>query len=493
MTTSRQPKGGFYIGVTCPGCGGGLELQEDFFVLKCSHCGSVLRVVMPETPPAYIIEVKKKKREIRFKVDRYLKENGRPLTQSDFTFEKIYYPYWKVDGIRLKIPPANINKVQARNVVSMLTSQLDYTTVSQVGRAVGSFLTESPETSGVNTNDLSVNLVPYRSNQTAGPEIEGIPYSIGLRTEYVRMIPYRQENIDEEFEYVPVTKPWEDVLAHISGAKTPKGVEFADADYLPGSNVIRPKGSVVYFPYFLCSSGRRRIIVDGLNGRVVHESDLAGEESPSWPDPHLQFGELEVILHRCPDCGIDLPSTPSQVYICRNCQTVVSLNKDTTLDHGIFSSGRQPHSGDPMFPFWVFRLHRKTVGQIAKVATVGPPPDKLVIPAFRISNFKVMRRLTQRMTAAFARFPSEAVEEFDRNFRPVDLSLTEAVALAEICLYCEKAGRNPEFSIESVKINPRKIELFYAPFHSRNYFYVDSVIEAVTFAKNSIAGFNSVR
>jgi len=486
MTMNRQPKGGFYIGVTCPACGGKLELQEDFFVLICSHCGSVLRVVMPDTPPAYIIETKKQKREIRFRVDRHLKESGRPLTQSDFTLESIYYPYWKVDAIRLKTPPIHQNKVESRHVVNMLTTQLDYTGVTQVGRAIGSFLNESSENSGVDTDDLTVNLVPYRSNQTAGPYIDGVPYSIGMRTDYMRLSPYRQENIDEAFEYIPVTKSWDDVLAQVRGGKRPKGVEFANADYLPGANIIQPRGSVVYFPYFFCRSGGRQYIVDGLNARVVHESEIREDDLPEQPDPQLKFGELDVILHRCPNCGVDLPSTQSRVYICKNCQTVVSLDKDSFLEQGIFSSGQQQNSPDPMFPFWVFKLNRKTVQKIAKTATVGPAPDKLVVPAFRIANFKVMRRLTQRMTAAFSRFPSEAVEVFDKTFHPVDISLPEAITLAEICLFCEKVGRNPELRPDQVKINPAEVQLFYASFHAENYFYVDSAINTVTFARNAV-------
>ena len=56
QTTPKINKGGYSIGVTCPGCGGKLKLDQDFFVLPCKHCGSVLRVQMPEVPPAFMVK-----------------------------------------------------------------------------------------------------------------------------------------------------------------------------------------------------------------------------------------------------------------------------------------------------------------------------------------------------------------------------------------------------------------------------------------------------
>ena len=82
MTTTRN-KSGFYIGVTCPGCGGELEIESNFFTLTCEYCGSVLRIKMPDTPPAYLIKGRLDKREIRFGIDRYLKKQNLPLTDAN--------------------------------------------------------------------------------------------------------------------------------------------------------------------------------------------------------------------------------------------------------------------------------------------------------------------------------------------------------------------------------------------------------------------------
>ncbi|MFQ5584640.1 MAG: hypothetical protein ACE5GL_09420, partial [Calditrichia bacterium] len=89
---TRNRKSGFFIGVTCPDCGGELELEENFFVTRCCHCDSVHRIVMPDIPMVYLIPAKISKREARFSIDRYLKKKSLPLTSSNFQLKRLYYP-----------------------------------------------------------------------------------------------------------------------------------------------------------------------------------------------------------------------------------------------------------------------------------------------------------------------------------------------------------------------------------------------------------------
>ncbi len=486
MATNR-PKGGFYIDVTCPGCGGRLDLQEDFFVLQCSHCGSILRVIMPDTPPAYIIKSDKPKREIRFRVDRHLKDQGLPLTQSDFSLKKIYYPYWKVDALEVKTRGESLSRIETKKTINILTTEINTIGIGQVGQVVKACVSGGVDEPKYQSSDLSVNLVPFHVNQIAGPVVDGVPYSIGMRTAYMKMTPYTDEDIDDQSDFIPVMKQWTEVLDQLSGRLAAEGMRYADPNYVPGRRLVQATGSIVYFPYFICNTGSQKILIDGINGRVVHETKLRGDEQPTqYADPHIEFGKLTVDFHRCPTCGIDLPLTQSHIYICHNCHSVISLEKNNPMDDGVYYSPGNHSRHDPLFPFWVFKLHKKTVAKIAKMAVPGQAPDRIVVPAFRIANFKVLRRLTQRITAAFPQFDRELVETFSKDFQSVDISLPEAITHAEMCLFCEKAVKQPNLSPDKVKINPRSVELLYAPFHEENYFYVDSVINAVTFAKNTI-------
>ena len=98
-----KKKAGYYIAVGCPGCGGEQSIEENFFVTTCSHCGSVLRLVMPDRPPAYLMPSHLGERETRFSLDRFLKKESLPLTESGIAFKWLYYPFWKMDGLLLKV------------------------------------------------------------------------------------------------------------------------------------------------------------------------------------------------------------------------------------------------------------------------------------------------------------------------------------------------------------------------------------------------------
>jgi len=67
---------------------------------------------MPETPPAYLAPAKVSRREMRFKIDRYLKKRGLPLSDSTIDVKRLYYPYWKIDAILLKLR----NRIEEREV-----------------------------------------------------------------------------------------------------------------------------------------------------------------------------------------------------------------------------------------------------------------------------------------------------------------------------------------------------------------------------------------
>jgi len=58
---------------------------------------------MPDTPAAFMAQSGVADHEIRFHIDRYLKQNDLPLTGSTLQVKRLYYPYWKVDATVLKL------------------------------------------------------------------------------------------------------------------------------------------------------------------------------------------------------------------------------------------------------------------------------------------------------------------------------------------------------------------------------------------------------
>jgi hypothetical protein len=463
--TSSANKHGFYIGVSCPGCGGELELGADFFVLTCPHCASVLRVVMPDTPPAYLVKCRKAKSELRFIVDRHCKENSLPLTGSSPGIKPLYYPYWKVDAVVLKMR----------------------TTTYEVERDDEEQYSDESQEERTRTD---VNLSPYMVTLPAGYADDSIPFSLGVRADYVKMIPFSTENIDPEFDCPPVTTLWTDALSALDTTMS-KLNRLGETNFgLNGTRLFRPQGSIVYFPYFIVDSystkGQTRFIVDGVTGKVVTCSPAAvsSESASSESTPEVELGRLEVVLHRCSNCGEDLPDTQSCLYFCKNCKHIEHLDQNPLLaaESLVVHTG-STGSNDRYFPFWLFHVSEENSKRIKPMIGGIYSSDRLAIPAFKIRNFEAMFRLSKRISSAFPQLTSEVVSELSDGFEAVSVGLTEALTLAEIVLGREQTSRTMRLSRERFDFRPLEAQLCFVPFHPEQYFLVDSILGAVTFER----------
>jgi predicted RNA-binding Zn-ribbon protein involved in translation (DUF1610 family) len=475
MQTASQKKTGFYIGVTCPGCGGHLELDSDFFVLECTHCGSVLRLVMPDVPPAFLIRSKTDEREARFAIDRYLKENDLPLTGSSLAIKKLYYPYWKVDGILLKIR----NRVEQRSY----GGGPDYS-------GEGS----TPETVvDIPISDISI--APYMTTYQAGPALEGIDVSIGMRAGHVTALPYSEDTVEDDFDSIPVTQNSQAVLAR-AGKAASRLSNIALADF--GSNhteLLNPSISIVYFPYLIVESYDshpfRRFVVDAVSGRLVSPSgqyhppaatqdDHDDREPDDASAANMEFGSVGVEFHRCRTCGEDLPSEQSFIYLCANCQEITVLERVGFDVTSLKLAAGESHPDDILLPFWFFRMPEENVRRMPNFFGGIHKSDWMAVPGFKVPNFEALYRLAKRMSAAQFHMQLETVDEWDRRCRPIDMSLTQAAAFAGVVLYRESASKGVRPGGEHPVVQPLEARVCYIPFHLESYFYVDSILNAVS-------------
>lgn len=466
---ANRDKRGFFIGVSCPGCGGELELEENFFVLMCSHCGSALRIMMPDTPPAYMAQNRMPRREVRFHADRFLKKNSLPLTESGVQIKSLYYPYWKVGAVVLKTR----NKMIERFVADDNDPYSDGDSYEQ--------------------KRTEVSLSPYTVTLPAGYEFEGIPYSLGLRTEYLKVVPFARENMPDEFDSLPVLIAWPDALDKAKkSVQAMGGIDLADF----GKNrteLFHPVGSLVYFPYYIMESyvgGQfRRLVVDGVTGRVCnHMTELPqGEKAAPVEIPGIEFGQLAVEFHRCSNCGMDLPVEQSYVYICDNCHVLTMLEKHPFVTPEIeVAASREKNKSSKLLPFWAFKLSGRDAEKVQRLMGGIYASDRFVVPGFKVTHFEAAYRLAKRMSAAFPKLDIVPVEKLDARFLPVTVGPSEAEILSRAIVYREKVAKNPRCSLEEIDIQVEEARLFYAPFHSEHYFYVDSVVGAVTFEKSLV-------
>ncbi|MEW6015469.1 MAG: hypothetical protein AB1690_09110 [Candidatus Zixiibacteriota bacterium] len=459
-----KKKSGFYIGVTCPACGADLEIQENFFVLTCHHCGSAMRIAMPDTPPAFIIRSKFGPVEARFHLDRHCKQNNLPLISSGLSLQGIYYPYWKANAILLKIR----NRIEERPVASENDCEQERT---------------------VPVKKSEITLSPFSATFGAGHPDNVVPYSLGMRTDYLKMLPCSQENIEKEFRCLSVLKNWTEIENNLQ--KNINGISsVSQADF--GKNrteYFHPRGSLVYFPYYIAedeiAGNQTRFVIDGITGRATSGSMNDNEISQSASkDAVLDFGRLTVEPHRCTSCGIDLPKEESLVYFCRNCQRLILLEKNDLLKSCLYRTVNSNKKEGRFFPFWSFRLSDSQRKEMQILFGGIYQSEFLVVPAFRIANFEAMYRLSKRISSALPRIALQEIDNSSSDYGSVNVGPGEASALAEIIIYRERLSRFGPAQSPPPKFIPQEIFLFYAPFHVENYFYVDSVLNAVTFEKS---------
>ncbi len=468
-TTSGSPtaRTGFTIAVGCPGCGGELELQDDFFVLRCSHCTSALRITMPEQPPAYLVKGRKAQHEVRFAVDRHLKEHGEALTSLDLMFKRIYYPYWKVDAVLLK----------TRNKIDIVEQ------VNEDG-------TKSSLEPDREIRRTEVTLAPYAVTFPAANRMEGMPHSIGLRATYIKAEPFAEEKMQDGYRPLPVVVNWAE--ARDLTRKTVDNVGNIESPEF-GKNrteMFRPRGSIVYFPYWVVESyhggGFRRWVVDGVTGKVAGSVERI-EASDCDDDEHIEFGQLRIGLHRCGNCGHDLPAEQSYVYVCVHCGQVTRVEEHPLFGGNVLvTDGAKARAGDVLLPFWSMEMSADLAGKLKVLAGGVGKAGRLVVPAFRVTNFEGVYRLGRRMTTAQAAFTLREAAESDRGFAPVGVGPSEALVLARVMVARELVGQTATLAVPPAADAFTGMTLFYVPFHAEQYFYVDSVVNAVAVEKNLV-------
>jgi DNA-directed RNA polymerase subunit RPC12/RpoP len=467
LNQTSKNQSGFYIGVGCPGCGGELKLEEGFFVVACGHCGSVLRVTMPEIPPAYLVSAKVTEREARFTIDRYLKENSLPLTDSGLQFKRIYYPYWKVDAVLLKVR----NRIETREHGCDENGQTEY-------------VTEKEKT--------DISLTPYATTLPAGAEFDGMPFGIGMRTSYLKLVPFSRVNTQDGYEPLPVVKSWpvtaEKLLSRINNLAHLDAAAFGKNR----TELFRPVASLIYFPFLVAESyaggGFSRFVVDAVTGRMLDHVDRFeySDECDPVDCEQIKYGQLGVDFHRCLNCGEDLPATQSILYVCANCHQLISLEQSDNNIRGVLMTVPAGSETDGLFPFWSLTMTPDVQARLQRLFGGLFRSERLVLPAFRIGNFEAMFRLSKRMSSALPRIETAPVDSFDHRCQPVTLSLAEAKMFAGIITYRAELDRMVGALAQKCDLEVTSADLLYAPFHPESYFYVDSVMGAVTFEKSLI-------
>ncbi|MEA3297291.1 MAG: hypothetical protein U9R56_05450, partial [candidate division Zixibacteria bacterium] len=139
---------------------------------------------------------------------------------------------------------------------------------------------------------------------------------------------------------------------------------------------------------------------------------------------------------------------------------------------------------DKLFPFWSLAVPEAQADYYRKLFGGLYSSERLVIPAFKMASIEATYRLSKRMSAAMPQLELQPVEKFDSRNIPVTVGLDDAATIADVIIYRAELNRKHDFDGSSPNFVPKEVTLVFAPFHPESYFYVDSVLNSVTFEKN---------
>lgn len=455
MVNSVSVRTGFGIDVSCPGCGGELSLQEDFATIRCKHCSSALRISMPDLPPAFLIKPKLSRMQVRPYLDRFLKENDRALSPPDISIAGIYQPYWKFDSLILRLR----HKLEVRREVTEYGNATEYEQIEEVKQ--------------------EITLTPHLVTISASPGSELFPYSLGLRTEYIRMRPFEGLATEDEF----AIKHVETAVTHAFAQAEKGALKLSDigntTNARNATRLFGLKAALVYFPFFTVTFTERgkamSYVVDAVAARVVGEAVVESVDDQVTSTDCPKFGTLGVELHRCTNCGDDLPTQNSILYYCRNCGSMTVLETNGAFDRKVAIAANGCAARSMLMPFWRLELRQ-----------VSGDGLQLAVPAFRMKNFEAMYRLSSRMSASLARIEFGSDNPIECEIAPANVSLREAVVLAHALLARTQLNHNSEI-VKELDLKISGATLFLVPFHTESYFLVDSVLSAITIERQALA------
>lgn len=466
MATPPAANRGFSISAGCPACGGELQLDENFSVTHCDHCGSVIRLRLPSTPPAWLVRCRIDRLRVRFFVDRHLTERARPLSDPALEIEGFYAPYWKIDALLLRLR----HHIDKRLVFSDVGAAQD---VREIEQEASSTL-----------------LSPYSVTIAAVAAVLPVPASLGLRAEIMKLRPFATEIVDGDFALLEPTLNEAGAVARAVEIAANLDRLTTSTNRRNSSRLFAQRSGIIYQPFYLVRgrSGENRLslLVDATNGDVGEWSSRAALESSSGTG--AGFAAVQVELHQCGNCGSGLPEVNSLLHVCPDCDNVVLLDPEIRTGQPPLLFGPIAEAHNELFPFWILPLSGDIAARVRRHIGATNPVTNLVVPAFPLRNYETLYKLSLRMTAAITQFTPQESDAWPVGAAPVAVSASRARALASAIVARSVAAREGKIDAAAAcgfaEANPR---LLLASFREEGYFFMDDHLNVVTFERAALS------
>jgi hypothetical protein len=452
------------VTASCPSCAAPLEFLEGSNVSVCPFCKLHLLFQSPDKVLKYWLEPKLTQKEVTFVVDRFRKEKNQTLTNRIDEIKRYYLPYW-------------------RSSAQVFYTLLDFSFTSCL---------EEEKELAISTKEWDINFPAHVTNDLSLD-------TLGMRPDWLKLKLLTDKSLLKEAEVLSL-----ELSSSQAKEKALKSLDFfmgnkkkSDQELI--LKLLDENLSLIYFPLwvvnFIASGEKTFQIIDGITSRVISQSSGVFQPKVNGDKEAAGLTPLEILPHRCPNCGWDLPADPFHlVFPCENCQKIwlVSQNDYQLISGEIVKPELEESSNQTKpseyYPFWVFqtRTHIEKNFSIQKLSELFPSeigwfkvkdksrPFLFYIPAFEIKNLNKIPEIG----LAFTRTQPELETEIRENLKLAGAvrSDEDARKLAELLwigLVHSKQFLQFEEWKEIVLENPR---LIWVPYSQEGSFLKDSIL-----------------
>jgi ribosomal protein S27E len=476
--------------INCPQCGGDIGFLEDSREIRCEFCGTTLLIAGREGVLRYALPLKlESAAEARALARQYLQDLGKPAAEPGEAF-LFYAPFWRLQGqVYRWVFGAKPMKVETEEGVppplekmkTLLTRIMDHTLPGFENLDIG--------LGSLGIRSQALQLRPFQAGQEGAPE---------------PLLPLE----------VPLAKAQKeaDRVADI----------FFDAEDLHSEvdlqSFVGKIFSVVYFPVWFVEcglpSGRMTVLVDALGRKPLRSlpdgSAISARLKKKETGAGEEFGRLQFIPLKCPNCGWDFSLQPSTFLpFCMTCRRLWRIQDTRLVEMDYLSVSAPPgrRTEEPVWvPFWRCRAALESGGvrltTMADLYRLAPPPRVVdpqkesrrpiyfYVPAVRFSNPQAIHNLGSRLS--FLQ-PDLQSEPFADGSNPAaaggSLSAQDAADLGAVILgsMVPQSNRKARTWLKGCKIELKDPQIHYFPFARADLFWKE-LNTGIAFQHNAFPG-----
>jgi DNA-directed RNA polymerase subunit RPC12/RpoP len=435
------------VATQCPSCGAALDFSEGNNSVACGYCRASSLVTGRGRTLAYTVPARVTARDA-FGTARF----AEPSDAGPFRVMEprlFFLPYYRFRALELlwrRPDPAPRPFLPPSPDPSS-----DYRPAISIERALAD-LQPGPDDVELDERHIEKNFLALEA-----PGIE--LYSLGLRASALKLSLFGRHELDSQGTVVAPEIP--------ADLAVERGARSANPGNVAGRQVLAPRLSLVYFPFWFVPVhriGKKTVtVIDGVSQSVV----LRGEDEQRFAHLRVATGSEETVGFRplvCPNCGWALPVRADDfVFFCSTCERAWKILGQELLElpHRIVGVAPAGSRTARYLPIW------QISGSLDDEA-----PRRFLAPAFRYRRMRALAELATKLSRRPPELASTTLAAHEVHGVYFDES--DAAALISFAEMGNESDRFEEIEARRERrLAVDGADLLWAPFTMDGYAYVD--------------------